>query len=81
MEHVLRHHPERKEYTVSLLNNQNAKRIVPLYGLEFSLQLDVPPLSISTTLGTHVSWNIQDGVLHLKVDKLDIFDVVHIAYG
>ena len=80
LEHVLRHNPEKREYTVSLLNNQNVKKIVPLYDVEFSLQLDVRPQKVYTTLGSDVTWEVSDGAVCLKVQKLEIFDVVHIIY-
>lgn len=80
LEHVLRHNPEKRTYTLSLLNNQNVKKPVPLYQLEFSLQIDVLPKEIYTTRGTTVSWQAKDSILHLTIDKLDLFDVVHILY-
>ncbi|MBR7122953.1 MAG: alpha-L-fucosidase [Oscillospiraceae bacterium] len=80
LSHVLRHNPQKRCYTVSLLNSQNVKKIVPLYNLEFSLKLDVQPKEIYTTLGRNVSWKIKEQFLHLTIDKLDLFDVVYITY-
>ena len=59
---------------------QDAKKIVPLYDVEFSVHLDVIPRKVYTTLGSDVTWEITEGALHLIVRKLEIFDVVHVEY-
>ena len=78
LEHVLRRNPEKRKYTLSVLNNQEVKKIVPLRDVEFVLQLDIQPQNVYTTLGANVTWEITEGGIRLKIDQLEIFDVVHI---
>ena len=79
LEHVLRHNPETNTFTLSLLNNQAVKKVVPLYDLRFRLNLDIQPKQVYTVRGTPVSFQVKDNALHLTVEKLDLFDVVHIC--
>jgi len=80
LEHVLRHNPKKRRYTVSLLNYQNVKKIVPLHGIAFSVRLDTEPKKVYTKLGREVKWEKKDGKLFLHLDKLDIYDVMYIEY-
>lgn len=80
LEHVVRHSPEKKHYTVSLLNYQTVKKIVPLHDISFTLKLDVQPQKVYTNLGADLSWSMKDGKLEIKLSKLDIYDVVYIEY-
>jgi len=80
LEHVVRHNEEKRHYTVSLLNYQNVKKIVPLHNVEFSLQLDIEPKKVYSTLGIEVNVEKGNGKLFLKLAKLDIYDVVYIEY-
>ena len=80
LEHVLRHNPEKRSYTVHLLNNQNIKKPVPLYNVAFSLRLDITPFEIYTTGGAKVCWQRENGLLHVTLDKLECFDILHIRY-
>lgn len=80
LEHVVRHSSEKKHYTVSLLNYQNVKKIVPLYDVTFSLLLDIEPKRIYSNLETDIEWEKKDGQLFLKLAKLDIYDVITIEY-
>ena len=78
LEQVLRYHPKTGKYTLSLLNNQSVKRPVPLQKLEFSLQLNTAPKKVYTTLNTPVQWSHADGQLQLKLETLEIYDVITI---
>ena len=78
LEQVLRYHPATGNYTLSLLNNQEVKKPVPLYGLQFTLQLGSAPKAVHTTLGVPVTWDYAAGKLHLTLEKLDVFDVITI---
>jgi len=80
LEHVIRHSEEKKHYTVSLLNYQNVKKIVPLHDINFSLKLDIEPKKVYTNLGTEVKWEKCDGKLKINLAKLDIYDVIYIEY-
>jgi len=80
LEYVVRHNPEKRHYTVSLLNYQNVKKIVPLYDVAFSLNLDIEPKKVYANLGTEVSCVRENGALHMKLSCLDIYDVVYIEY-
>ena len=80
LSHVLRHNPKTRTYTLSLLNNQNVKKIVPLQNLKFSLDLNISPKNIYATRGADIFWQTEGRFLHLTVEKLDRFDVVHIEY-
>ena len=80
LEHVLRHNPQKRKYTVSLLNNQDVKKIVPLYEAEVSLRMEQPPRKVYTTLNEEVTWDYSEGFLHMKLRKLAIFDVIHVEY-
>ena len=80
LEHVIRHSEEKKHYTVSLLNYQNVKKIVPLYNISFALKLDVEPKKVYTNLGTEVKCEKRDGKLYFDLAKLDIYDVIYIEY-
>ena len=80
LEHVLRHHSPKREYTVSLLNNQNVKKIVPLQPVELSLKLACTPQRVWTTIGTPVQWEQEEELLHITLEKLELFDVIHIDY-
>ena len=80
LEHVVRHNPEKRHYTVSVLNYQNVRKIVPLRDVTFTVQLDVAPKSVKTTLGTPVQWEKQADGLHICLEKLEIYDVIYIEY-
>ena len=80
LEHVLRHSAEKRHYTVSLLNYQTLKKIVPMHDVEFSLKLDIDPVKVYTNLGRTISCEKRDGRLLFRLDRLDIYDVVYIEY-
>ncbi|MBQ7792014.1 MAG: beta-galactosidase trimerization domain-containing protein, partial [Clostridia bacterium] len=80
LEHVVRHNEEKKHYTVSLLNYQNVKKIVPLYDVTFCLNLDITPKKVYTTLSTEVKTEKQNGKLFVQLAKLNIYDVIYIEY-
>jgi len=80
LEHVVRHSKEKQHYTVSLLNYQNVKKIVPLYDVQFSLRLDVEPKKAYTNLGMDVAVEKRDGKLFVRLAKLEIYDVICIEY-
>jgi len=80
LEHVLRHSAEKRHYTVSLLNYQNVKKIVPMHDIEFSLKLDVEPKKVYTKLKRDVKWEKKNGKLFINIDRLDIYDVLYIEY-
>ena len=80
LEHVVRHNPERKHYTVSLLNYQTVKKIVPLHDISFALRLDVQPKNVYSNLGTAVSYRVENGTVSINLAKLDIYDVIYIEY-
>lgn len=80
LEHVVRHNPVKKHYSISLVNYQTVKKIVPLRDIHFSLHLDLEPKQVYSTLGTPVSWKRMDDRLHLTLEKLDIYDVIYITY-
>ncbi len=80
LEHALRHIPEEKRYSLSLLNYQNVKKIVPLCDIELKLSLDIEPRHVYSTLSTPVKLEKQDGKLVLKLERLDIYDVIYIEY-
>ncbi len=80
LEHALRHDAENKRYTLSLLNYQNVKKIVPMHNVEVSLNVDVDPVRVCSTLGREVKCEKCNGKLLLTLSKLDIYDVIYIEY-
>jgi len=78
LEHVVRYSPEKKHYTVSLLNYQNVKKIVTMHDVEFELALDIEPKRVYTNLGTDIKWEKCNGKLAFNLSKLAIYDVVYI---
>ncbi len=80
LEHALRHNPDKKYYTLSILNYQNVKKILPMRDINFTLALDILPKRIYSTLSTPVKFEKRDGKLFVTVEKLDIYDVIYIEY-
>lgn len=80
LEHVLRHNPAKRHYTLSLLNYQNVKKPVPLYDVRFSLRLDEKPSKVYTNLDTEIAYEIRDDRVEFCLKKLGYYDVVFIEY-
>lgn len=80
LEHVLRHNPEKRRYTLSLLNYQTVKKVVPLLGVECTLTLEQEPKRIFTRLGREVVWEKKADGLHLRLERLDLYDVIFMEY-
>lgn len=80
LEHVLRHNPDKRHYTLSLLNYQSYKKIIPMNDVELSLRLDIEPKKVYTNLNTEIKWEKRDGKICLNLAKLDIYDVIYIEY-
>ena len=80
LEHVVRHNPAKKHYTVSLLNYQNVKQPVPLRDVKVSLRMDVVPQKIFSCLGREVSFEKRGDRIELRLQQLDLYDVITIEY-
>lgn len=80
LELVLRHSPEKRHYTVSMLNFQTVKKIVPMYNIRFLLNIDVEPKKVYTNLGREISCEKCGGKLCFELEKLDYYDVLYIEY-
>ncbi len=80
LELVLRHNPEKKYYTFSLLNYQELRRPIPLTNVTFAFHKDVTPRELYTVQGASISYEKKEDGLYFTLDKLEHFDVIYLHY-
>lgn len=80
LELVMRHNPEKKYYTFSLLNYQDLRTPIPLRGVTFTLHKDVAPTRVYTVRGEEVSYERTEEGLVFTLDTLAHYDVIYLHY-
>ena len=80
LELVLRHNPEKKYYTFSLLNYQELRRPIPLTNVQFLFRSDVAVRDLYSVRGASVSYEKKEDGFHFTLEKLEHFDVIYLHY-
>ena len=80
LELVLRHNPEKKYYTFSLLNYQELRRPIPLTNVQFLFRSDVAVRELCSVRGASVSYEKKEDGFHFTLEKLEHFDVIYLHY-